>query len=95
MAAVSAVPSICATAPAVLAGREAGLPIKPLITRIGQHYGADGDHQVVERRWRAFASLCVFWPVVGLLATARSLCRYFVYRYLIFETIHLGNQCYA
>ena len=56
MAAVSAVPMIHATVPAVLAGRKAGLPIKPLLTRIGQHFGADGDgdRQVFDRRWRLF-----------------------------------------
>ena len=68
--------------------REAELPIKPLISRIGQRYGADGDggRQNFGRRWRAFASLCVFWLVYGLLATARSL-RKVLCRYLIFETM--------
>jgi len=59
MAAVSANPPIRATAPALAAGREAGLSIEPLLARSGQRCGADGngDCQVFDGRWRAFASL--------------------------------------
>ena len=52
MAAVSASPPIGATAAAFVAGREAGLSIKPLIARNGQHYGANGDRRVFDKRWR-------------------------------------------
>ena len=47
MAAVSASPPIRAKAPAFVAGREAGLSIKPPLARNRQRYGADGnrDHQ--------------------------------------------------
>ena len=88
MNAISTITPICATALAFVAGREAGLSIKPLLARNGQRYGADGDRdrQVIGERWRAFALslyfLC-FRPVVGLLATARSL-RKVLRRYLIF-----------
>ena len=59
MAAVSANPPIRATAPALVAGWEAGLSIEPLLARSGQRCGADGDgdRQVFDGRWRAFASL--------------------------------------
>ena len=62
MAAVSASPPIRATAPAFVAGREAGLSIKPLLARNGQRYGADGDRdrQVFDERWRAFALSLIF-----------------------------------
>ena len=54
MAAVSASPPIGATAAAFVAGREAGLSIKPLIARNGQRYGANGDRdrRVFDERWR-------------------------------------------
>ena len=69
MAAVSASPPIRATAPAFVAGREAGLSIKPLLARNGQCYGADGDRdrQVFDERWRAFA-LPLFFCVFGRLS---------------------------
>ena len=57
MAAVSASPPIRVTAPAFIAGREAGLSIKPLIARNGQRYGAggDGDCWVFDQRcWSSF-----------------------------------------
>ena len=68
MTAVSASPPIRATAPAFVAGREAGLSIKPLLARNGQRYGADGDRdrQVFDERWRAFA-LSLFFCVFGRL----------------------------
>ena len=89
MAAVSAIPPIRATAPAFVSGREAGLSIKPLLARNGQHCGADSDRdrRVFDERRRAFAlslsNFLCFWPVVGLLATARLL-RKVLRRYLIF-----------
>ena len=54
MAAVSASPPIRATAPAFVAGREAGLSIKPLLARNGQRCGAvgDRDRRVFDERWR-------------------------------------------
>ena len=54
MAAVSASPPIRAAAPAFVAGREAGLSIKPLLARNGQRCGADGDRdrRVFDERWR-------------------------------------------
>ena len=54
MAAVSASQPIRATAPAFVAGREAGLSIKPLLARNGQRCGADGDRdrRVFDERWR-------------------------------------------
>ena len=54
MAAVSASPPIRATSPAFVAGREAGLSIKPLLARNGQRYGANGDRdrRVFDERWR-------------------------------------------
>ena len=53
MAAVSASPTIGATAVAFVAGREAGLSIKPLLARNGQRYGANGDldRRVFNERW--------------------------------------------
>ena len=62
MAAVSASPSIGATAAAFVAGREAGLSIKPLIARNGQRYGASGDRdrQMFREWWRASALFLVF-----------------------------------
>ena len=53
-AAVSASPPIRATAADFVAGREAGLSIKPLIARNGQRYGANGDRdrRVFDERWR-------------------------------------------
>ena len=54
MAAVSASPPIRATAADFVAGRDAGLSIKPLIARNGQRYGANGDRdrRVFDERWR-------------------------------------------
>ena len=54
MAAVSASPPIRATAPAFVAGREAGLSIKPLLARNGQCCGAvgDRDRRVFDEWWR-------------------------------------------
>ena len=88
MAAVSASPPIGATAAAFVAGREAGLSIKPLIARNGQRYGANGDRdrRVFDERWRVrpISNFLVFWAGCrGLLATARSL-RKVLRRYLIF-----------
>ena len=88
MAAISASPPIRATAADFVARREAGLSIKPLIARNGQRYGTNGDHdrQVFDKRWRAFVLSLFFvcvWPIVGLLATARSL-RNVLRMYLIF-----------
>ena len=62
MAAVSTILSICAVAPALLAGREEGFLIKPLVTQIGQCYGADsdGNRKVFDGRWCAFTSLYFF-----------------------------------
>ena len=62
MAAVSASPPIRATAPAFVAGREAGLSTKPLLARNEQRYGADGDRdsQVFDEQWRAFALSLIF-----------------------------------
>ena len=64
MAAVSASPPIRATAPAFVAGREAGLSIKPLLARNGQRCGADGDRDrwVFDERWRVrpFSNFLVF-----------------------------------
>ena len=77
MAAVSASPPNCATAPAFVAGREAGLSIKPLLARNGQRYSADGDRdrQVFEEQWLFF---CVFGRLLAYkLPLARSV-RYFV-----------------
>ena len=67
MAAVSASPPICATAPAFVAGREAGLSIKPLIARNGQRYGANGDRdrRVFDERRRAFALSLFFVFLAG------------------------------
>ena len=78
MAAVAAIPPIDVAAPPVVAGREAGLSGKPLLAPIRRRLGAggDGDRRVFDRRCRASPLslvFCVFWPVVGLLATARSL----------------------
>ena len=65
---LSASPPICPTVAAFVAGREAGLSIKPLLARNGQRYGADGDRdrQVFDERWRAFA-LSLFFCVFGRL----------------------------
>ena len=54
MTAVSVIPPSCVTALAFVAGREAGLSIKPLIARNGQRYGANGDRdrRVFDERWR-------------------------------------------
>ena len=62
MAAVSASPPIGATAAAFVAGREAGLSIKPLLACNGQRYAANGDRdrQVFDERWRAFAFSLIF-----------------------------------
>ena len=59
MAAVSAIPPICVAAAAFVAGREAGLSIKPLLACKEQHYGAIGDHdrQVFDMRWAFVLSL--------------------------------------
>ena len=47
-------PPIGATAAAFVAGREAGLSIKPLLARNGQRCGADGDRdrRLFDERWR-------------------------------------------
>ena len=62
MATISASPPIRATAPAFVAGREAGLSIKPLLARNGQRFGAEGDRdsQVFEEQWHAFALSLIF-----------------------------------
>ena len=54
MAAVLASLPICATAAAFVAGREAGLSIKPLLARSEQRYGSNGDRSrwVFGERWR-------------------------------------------
>ena len=67
MAAVSASPPIRAKAPAFVAGREAGLSIKPLLARNGQRYGADSnrDRQVFNEQWRAFALSLFFVFLAG------------------------------
>ena len=75
MAAVAAIPPIDVAAPPVVAGREAGLSGKPLLAPIWRRLGAGGygNHQVFDRRYHASPLslvFCVFWPVVGLLATA-------------------------
>ena len=78
MAAIATIPSIDVAVPPITAEREAGLSGKPLLAPIRRRLGAggDGDRQVFDRR-RCASPLslvfCVFWPVVGLLATARSL----------------------
>ena len=80
MAAVSASPPIRAAAPAFVAGWEAGLPIKPLIARIGQRYGA-GDRQVFRQAVACLRlSLCFLAgcrPISNRLPPARSP-RYFI-----------------
>ena len=78
MADVSAIIPIDTTIPTIVAGREAGLSGKPLLAPNRRRLGAggDGDRRVFDRRCRASPLslvFCVFWPVVGLLATARSL----------------------
>ena len=78
MAAVAAIPPIDVAAPPVVAGREAGLSGKPPLApnRRCLAAGGDGDLRVLDRRCRASPLslvFCVFWPVVVLLATARSL----------------------
>ena len=67
MAAISASPPIRVTAPAFVAGREAGLSIKPLLDRNGQHYGADGDRdcQVLTIGGVPLPSLYFFVFLVG------------------------------
>ena len=78
MAAVAALLSIDLAVPPIVAGRDAGFSVKLLLAPIWQRLVAsgDGDRRVVDRRCRASPLslvFCVFWPVVGLLATARSL----------------------
>ena len=96
MADVSAVLSIDTIIPTIVAGREAGLSGKPPHAPIRKRLSADGDddHHSVDGRCRASPLSVVFVffsPVVGLLATARSL-RKVLRRYLIFRVKALSNQ---
>ena len=96
MADVSAVLSIDTLIPTIVAGREAGLSGKLPHARVWRRLGADGDddRHSVDGRCRASPLSVVFVffsPVVGLLATARSL-RKVLRRYLIFRVKALSNQ---
>ena len=89
MAAVSASPPIRATAPAFVAGREAGLSIKPLLARNGNAAAPTATATATvgcSTSGGVFVLSLIFWcfwPVVGVLSTARSL-RKVLRRYLIF-----------
>ena len=63
MAALLTSPPIRTTAAAFVAGREAGLSIKPLLARSRQRYGTNGDRdrQVFDERRRAFTLSLIFF----------------------------------